>query len=61
MLFWERDAVVFHVIDHGGDDTARGDFHGVIPGAIRPLLNWTTQFDPGHAYADRDVSHVTVS
>jgi lipopolysaccharide transport system ATP-binding protein len=61
MLFWERDAVAFHVIDHPGEGTARGDFHGVIPGAIRPLLHWTTQCDPEYAYADRHVSRVSVS
>ena len=61
MLFWERDAVVFHVIDHPAEDTARGDFHGVIPGAIRPLLRWTTQFDAESAYVEQDVSHVAIS
>jgi lipopolysaccharide transport system ATP-binding protein len=61
MLFWERDAVVFHVIDHPGDGTARGDFHGVIPGAVRPLLQWTTQYESEFSHADRDNSEVTVS
>jgi lipopolysaccharide transport system ATP-binding protein len=51
-LFWERDAVVFHVVDHQGEGSARGDFHGVIPGAVRPLLSWTTQFNPGAPDAD---------
>jgi lipopolysaccharide transport system ATP-binding protein len=61
MLFWERDVVVFHVIDHPGEGTARGEFHGVIPGAVRPLLDWTTQYDSGLSYADRDTATVTVS
>ena len=61
MLFWERDAVVFHVIDHPGEGTARGDFHGIIPGAVRPLLHWTTQYDSGFSDVDRDTSEVTVS
>jgi lipopolysaccharide transport system ATP-binding protein len=45
-LFWEQDAVVFQVIDQPGQRTARGDFHGSLPGAIRPLLPWTTRFEP---------------
>ena len=61
MLFWERDAVAFHVIDHPGDDTARGDFHGVIPGAVRPLLHWTTQFDQESTHAHRDTTPLAVS
>ena len=61
MLFWERDVVVFHVIDHPGEGTARGEFHGVIPGAVRPLLDWTTHYDSGLSYADRDTATVTVS
>ena len=57
-LFWERDAVVFHVIDHPGEGTARGDFHGVIPGAVRPMLEWTTQYNPGVPDADLDTTVV---
>ena len=26
--------------------TARGDYTGEIPGAIRPLLKWTTNYKP---------------
>jgi lipopolysaccharide transport system ATP-binding protein len=60
-LFWEQDAVVFQVIDQPGQRTARGDFHGAIPGAVRPLLRWTTQFDSGHAHADAISRETTVS
>jgi lipopolysaccharide transport system ATP-binding protein len=40
--FYERDAVSFQVIDAPGQDTARGDYAGGIPGAVRPRLRWTT-------------------
>ena len=46
MNFFERDAVAFHVVDKFVEDSARGDFAGHIPGVIRPLLKWTTQFSP---------------
>ena len=38
----EADAVAFQVVDKGGGDTARGDYVGQLPGAVRPLLTWTT-------------------
>jgi lipopolysaccharide transport system ATP-binding protein len=41
---WERDAVAFQVIDDLSGETARGDFGGTIPGAVRPLLKWETEF-----------------
>ncbi|MCC7124236.1 MAG: ATP-binding cassette domain-containing protein [Acidobacteria bacterium] len=44
--FWERDAVSFHVVDVPNADTARGDYPGGIPGVVRPLLRWTTEFHP---------------
>jgi lipopolysaccharide transport system ATP-binding protein len=40
--FVERNAVAFQVTDAPGGDTARGDYPGGIPGAVRPLLRWTT-------------------
>jgi lipopolysaccharide transport system ATP-binding protein len=36
----ERDAVAFRVTDPCLGDTARGDISGIIPGAVRPLLQW---------------------
>jgi lipopolysaccharide transport system ATP-binding protein len=47
--FYERDAVAFQVIDCPDGDTARGDFTKPIPGVVRPLLKWTTQFSPNGA------------
>jgi len=47
--FYERDAVAFQVIDRLGGDSARGDYAGTMPGVVRPLLRWTTEFIPsGH-------------
>lgn len=40
------DAVAFQVIDSQEGNTARADFTGNIPGIVRPLLKWETQFAP---------------
>jgi lipopolysaccharide transport system ATP-binding protein len=45
--FLERDAVAFQVVDSLDGDSARGDYAGPMPGAVRPLLRWTTEFRPG--------------
>jgi lipopolysaccharide transport system ATP-binding protein len=42
--FYERDAVAFQVIDSMDGDSARGDYAGPMPGVVRPLANWQTQF-----------------
>lgn len=42
----ERDAVAFQVVDTLEGNSARGDYAGQIPGVVRPLLDWTTEFDP---------------
>ena len=39
----ERDAVAFTVVDRSEGDGARGSFAGPMPGAVRPLLEWTLQ------------------
>jgi lipopolysaccharide transport system ATP-binding protein len=44
--FWERDAVAFQVVDSLEGDSARGDYAQTIPGVVRPLLDWTTEFTP---------------
>ena len=46
LQFRERSAVAFHVIDTLDGDSARGDFVKKMPGVVRPLLKWTTQFNP---------------
>ncbi len=43
---FERDIVAFQVIDSLDGDSARGDYAGPMPGLVRPLLNWTSQFTP---------------
>ena len=43
--FGEQAAVAFQVVDSSEGDTARGDYAKNFPGIIRPMLEWTTQFD----------------
>jgi lipopolysaccharide transport system ATP-binding protein len=40
--FWERGALAFQVHDAGEGDSSRGTFAGRMPGAVRPMLSWTT-------------------
>jgi len=40
------EAIAFQVVDSLEGDSARGDYAGPIPGVVRPLLKWTTQFTP---------------
>lgn len=47
--FYEADAVAFQVIDSLDGDSARGDYAGHLPGVVRPLLRWTTQFNPAES------------
>jgi len=47
--FYQPDAVAVHVVDSFAPDSARGDWDGPIPGVVRPLLKWTTQFTEGAA------------
>ncbi len=41
----ERDAVAFSVIDSLDGDSMRGDYAGVLPGIVRPNLDWETNFE----------------
>jgi len=41
--FFERDVVAFQIVDKLDGDSARGDYAGPMPGAVRPLLQWTTE------------------
>jgi lipopolysaccharide transport system ATP-binding protein len=43
---YEADAVAFEVIDVLAGDSARGDYGGPMPGAVRPLFDWTNEFTP---------------
>ena len=42
--FVERDAVTFSVVDSLDGDSARGDYAGLLPGVVRPILDWKTEF-----------------
>jgi len=42
----ERDAIAFQVVDSMDGDSARGDYAGLLPGAVRPLLRWETSYEP---------------
>jgi lipopolysaccharide transport system ATP-binding protein len=44
--FNESEVVALTVVDSYDGDSARGDYYGVFPGAMRPLLNWNTKFYP---------------
>jgi lipopolysaccharide transport system ATP-binding protein len=47
----ERDAVAFQIVDSLDGNSARGDFSGHFPGLLRPLLEWSTRFEPARAPA----------
>lgn len=48
---FERDAIAFQVVDSLDGNSARGDYGGHMPGAVRPLLRWTSHFTPSTATA----------
>jgi lipopolysaccharide transport system ATP-binding protein len=39
----ERDAVAFTVVDRSTGDGVRGPYAGPMPGALRPMLEWTLE------------------
>jgi lipopolysaccharide transport system ATP-binding protein len=41
--FFERGLFSFRVHDAGDGDSVRGEFAGPIPGAVRPMLPWSTE------------------
>ncbi|KXK05453.1 MAG: polysaccharide/polyol phosphate ABC transporter ATPase [Acidobacteria bacterium OLB17] len=41
--FVARDAVAFSVVDSLEGDSARGDYAGLLPGVVRPMLEWTSE------------------
>jgi lipopolysaccharide transport system ATP-binding protein len=40
------EAVGFEIVDSFTGDTARGDYQGRMPGLIRPMADWTTEYTP---------------
>jgi homopolymeric O-antigen transport system ATP-binding protein len=47
--FFERDVVAFQVVDSLDGNSARGDYAGPVPGIVRPLLKWTSEFAPAES------------
>jgi lipopolysaccharide transport system ATP-binding protein len=52
--FQEEEVIAFQIIDSLDGDSARGDYIGPMPGYVRPLLAWTTRFDPRPVGAARN-------
>jgi lipopolysaccharide transport system ATP-binding protein len=44
VLFREKNCVAFMVVDSQEGDSARGDYTRGIPGVVRPLLKWSTDY-----------------
>jgi len=55
--FFERHVVAFQVIDSLEGDAARGDYAGPYPGAVRPIMNWTTEYSLKDS-TDLEVSNI---
>jgi len=53
--------VAFQVLDIGEGQSARGDYRGPIPGAVRPLLNWETEVRLRAEEAFVQTEEITVS
>jgi lipopolysaccharide transport system ATP-binding protein len=45
--FIAREAVAFQIVDTLEGDSARGDWNGNFSGVVRPLLKWSTEYNPG--------------
>ena len=48
------NCIGFQVVDRQHKDSARGDYVGPIPGLVRPLLDWETEFRDAEAEAEAD-------
>ncbi len=44
--FLHKDAVAFQVLDSLEGDSSRGDYVGNLSGAVRPMLDWSTDYVP---------------
>ncbi|MBI3650479.1 MAG: ABC transporter ATP-binding protein [Acidobacteria bacterium] len=42
--FHEQDAVAFQVVDSLDGNSSRGDYAGHMPGVVRPMLQWHTEY-----------------
>jgi lipopolysaccharide transport system ATP-binding protein len=50
--FSEFNAIAFQVVDSLEGDSARGDYAKNMPGVVRPLLEWNTEFIPWEGSLD---------
>ena len=41
---YERDVIAFQVVDSTDGDSVRGDYAATLPGVVRPLLEWETNY-----------------
>ena len=41
--FYHAESIAFQIVDPADGTTARGDYQGPYPGAVRPLVEWTTR------------------
>jgi lipopolysaccharide transport system ATP-binding protein len=57
LLFSEKSVIVFQVVDTLDGDSARGDYAKEFPGVVRPLLKWTTQFEPDRKESDSRIDY----
>lgn len=59
--FGEQNAVAFEVIDGSTGNSARGDYVKSIPGVIRPLLKWSTQYEPNGSTTASTIKKGTIA
>jgi len=59
--FYERDVVAFQIVDSLDGNSARGDFAGPMPGIVRPLLEWKTEFAPRSSFSLVDDDEIIAS
>ena len=48
---FERDVVSFQIVDRSEGDGVRGEYGGVWPGVVRPMLEWRSTEPIGAATA----------
>jgi lipopolysaccharide transport system ATP-binding protein len=48
---FEQSVIAFQVVGSMDGDTSRGDWAGHCAGAVRPMLEWTTEFEGSGAVA----------
>jgi lipopolysaccharide transport system ATP-binding protein len=58
----ERDAVSFQVVDRSDGDGTRGEYGGIWPGVVRPMLAWDAEpLDAGAASAGNAASSMALN